>query len=339
MSERKTASRAEVARQRRAARAKSELDQTSRRAVKPSVSVSQRRDPQSYVVPRERRSAKSTRRFTAAIGLPGVGRVRGVTFPRIQASWQTVSAVTALGLVLAVILLLTLPIFRISSAVVVGNSRVSSEEINTALGLSGDSIFLVRPQDAALRLPVLLPALKSVEIKVALPNKVLVTVTERQPVILWQQGEGYTWVDSEGIAFQPRGSADGLVNVIGVDTPVVELPEPVEGEETQLVTAPRPFMHKELVDSIMILAAAVPPGSTMIYETEHGLGWTDSLGWKAYFGTGMKDMPLKLKVYQELSKSLVERGITPELVSVEYAEAPYYTLAEDQSQANTDDGQ
>lgn len=337
MSERKTVSRAEVARERRAARAKSELDQTARRALKPSVGVTQRRDPQSYVVPREKRSTKS-RRFTAAIGLPGMGRVRGSSLPRIHFSWQTASALTALTLVVLVVLMLTLPIFRISSAVVIGNSRVSSEEITAALGMTGDSIFLVRPNEAGARLLVDLPPLKSAQIQVALPNKIVVTVTERQPVIIWQQDGEQAWVDSEGVAFKPRGSADGLVNVIGLDVPVVELPKPAEGEEVSL-TAPRPFMHKELVDAILILAPTVPAGSTMIYEAEHGLGWTDSLGWKAYFGTGMKDMALKLKVYEALSKTLVERGLTPELVSVEYPEAPYYTLAEDSSQANTDGGQ
>ena len=54
-----------------------------------------------------------------------------------------------------------------------------------------------------------LPEITSAQVDVYLPNVVYVTVVERQPVLLWQQGSEYTWVDASGVAFRPRGEAAG----------------------------------------------------------------------------------------------------------------------------------
>jgi hypothetical protein len=66
----------------------------------------------------------------------------------------------------------------------------------------------------------------------------------------------------------------------------------------------------------------------MTYDPQDGLGWTDSRGWKVYFGTNAKDMPLKVRVYQSLVDSLMARGLYPAFISVAYPDAPYYRMAQ-----------
>jgi hypothetical protein len=230
----------------------------------------------------------------------------------------------------AIYFALTLPYFHVSSATVLGNSRLSREELDSVLSVTGQSIFMVQPDEVAARLRMNYPELASAKVNVYLPNHVYVTVTERQPVILWQQDGGYTWIDPAGVAFRPRGEAAGLVTVNGLTTPpagVASLDDPF---------SPLPFLQKELVNAILVLSPSVPAGSTMIFDPGYGLGWNDSRGWQAFFGTSAKDMALKVRVYQSLVDSLVSRGRIPVFISVVYPDAPFYRMANVEVQEVTD---
>jgi hypothetical protein len=178
------------------------------------------------------------------------------------------------------------------------------------------------------------PELLSVQVKVYLPNHVYITVAERQPVIAWQQDEGYTWIDATGVAFRPRGLVVGLVPVIGSAVPPIGSP-PLDDP-----LAPPPYMQKELVDAILALAPTVPADSIMVFDRSFGLGWIDSRGWKSFFGTSAQDMPLKVRVYQSLVDSLVKRGIVPSFINVMYPDAPFYRAVEvEEKELTLDSGQ
>jgi hypothetical protein len=315
MSDKQEFTRSEIARQRRASRAVKELAQTSKRALKP-VAVVSRATPRAVV---NRKRAANQRRFNIALGLPEIHLHKPrITFQRFRASWQLASVFIAILFSVAIYLALTLSYFHVPSATVFGNNRLSREEIEAALGVLGQSIFTVQPDEAASRLRMNYPELLSAHMDVYLPNHVYVTVTERQPVIAWQQGEGYTWIDATGVAFRPRGLVAGLVPVTGLVVP------PVGAPSLDDPFSPLPFMQKELVDAILALAPAVPADSTMVFDRSFGLGWTDNRGWKSFFGTSAHDMPLKVRVYQSLVDSLDKRGIIPSFISVMYPDAPFY---------------
>lgn len=331
MSEKRRLTRAEIVRRRRAERMTRELEQTTQRALKPMVPVTTRTPAVSAPAVPKRREHR--RRYHAALGLPAIriGTPK-LHIPRLQPGWRLASALIALALGALIYLALTLPYFYIPAATVLGNNRLTREEINAALGVSGQSIFTVQPQDLKARLLMTYPELLSAEVKVYLPNHVYVTVMERKPVIFWQQeGEGYTWVDASGVAFRPRGFVEGLI-------PVIALDEPPAGVASNPLS-PTPYVQKELVDAILALAPLVPAGSTLTFDSVHGLGWTDPRGWRVVFGVGAHDMPLKIRVYQSLVDSLTARRITPQFISVQFADAPYYRIAADQEASFGDSGQ
>ena len=85
------------------------------------------------------------------------------------------------------------------------------------------------------------------------------------------------------------------------------------------------FLSPEMVSAIMSMSAQAPAGTPLVYDAQHGLGWKDPQGWEVYFGN-VRDMGIKLKIYQALLKRLQEEGITPVLVSVEYIHSPYYRV-------------
>lgn len=321
MSEKQEPTRSELARLRRAQRTVKELEQTSKRASKPVATVVSRVPKVSGGL--ELRRVENRRRFNVALGMPDIHLHRpNFNLPNLRAGWRTASLFTVIFLGIAIYLVLTLPFFNIPSVTVLGNNRLTREEISAVTGVVGQSVFMVQPEEAATRLRMNYPELALVEVSVYLPNHVYVTVSEREPVIFWQQGEGYTWIDSQGVAFRPRGVATGLVSVASEANPpagISSIADPA---------SPPPFMQKELVDAILALAPSVPAGSTMTFNSADGLGWTDDRGWKAFFGSSAHDMPLKVRVYQSLVDSLVNRGKSPAVINVAYPDAPFYRMAE-----------
>ena len=333
MSDRRELTRAEIARRRRAQRTANEMEQTTKRAVKPMVAVTSRTPISS-----KPRLVAKPRRFNIALGLPEFHFHKPkISMPRIHANWRLASMLISLLLGAAIYLAFTLPYFFVPSATVLGNARLNRDEITNVLGVVGQSIFTVQPDELETRLRMNYPELLSAEVKVYLPNHVYVTVTERAPVILWQKGEGYTWIDATGVAFRPRGLEAGLVPVVAVDEPPAGLPDLTD------LLSPPPYMQKELVNAIIALSPLLPAGSTMTFDSAQGLGWTDPRGWQAYFGTSAHDMPLKIRVYQALVDSLTARNLVPEYISVVYADAPFYRMAvsetEESTEAETVDGE
>ncbi|HNK63106.1 MAG TPA: FtsQ-type POTRA domain-containing protein [Anaerolineales bacterium] len=320
MTDRRELSRSEQVRKRRNDRTVQEMHQTREQALKPAVRVTSRTKNTPIVIAPKQRERR--RNFNVALGLPEINlRVGNFSLPKFGANWRTVALGVALTLGLVIYLALSLPFFLVPSAVFTGNSRYSQEELNSVLGVTGRSIFTVQPDEVRLRLLTNYPELLSADVHVSLPNQVSVEVVERQPVILWLQQGGYTWIDSMGVAFRPKGDMAGIVSVNGLDVP------PAGVASTGDPLSPPPFLDTELVETILALAPAVPAGVTMEYSAADGLGWTDPRGWRVVFGTGVRDMPLKIRVYQALVDSLAQRGITPQFISVVHPDGPFYRMA------------
>ena len=320
MSDKRELSRAEAARRRRAQRAVKEMEQTKKHATRPVVPVTSRARP--APVSSRPMLVKKPRRFNIALGLPEFHLSKPkFAMPRMRANLRFASILISILLGAVIYLAFTLPYFFVPSATVLGNNHISAEEINSLLGVTGQNIFTVQPDELQTRLRMNYPELLSAEVKVYLPNHVYVTISERVPVIIWQRGEGYTWIDEAGVAFRPRGLQAGLVPVIAVDDPIPGIVEPGD------LFTPPPYMQEELVDAILALSPLLPAGTSMTFDSTQGLGWKDSRGWQVYFGTSVEDMPLKARVYQSLVDSLMARNIYPAYINVMYPEAPYYRMA------------
>jgi hypothetical protein len=218
--------------------------------------------------------------------------------------------------------------FTVSSPNVIGNNRVSAEEISNALGVMGMPAALLNPAQIEYNILAAFPDIDSAQVEINLPAEVVVTVSERQPIAAWQQDGQTVWVDAQGYAFPPRGLVEGLVTITAVGAPPSPMPLTslilgVQNGGTQVIGA-RPFLSAEMASALMILSPRVPEGSTLVYDPRYGLGWADPRGWQAYFGHTHGDVNTKIQVYQSMVDYLIGRGITPKLISVEYPDAPFY---------------
>jgi cell division protein FtsQ len=153
-------------------------------------------------------------------------------------------------------------------------------------------------------------------VKVELPATVAIVVEERQPVLAWVLDGREQWVDPEGFAFPPRGDPGKLVRVEAQNTPPVEVSEAMKNR----------LLEPKLVEGILAMAPIAPEGSPLVFDVDHGLGWTDERGWKVYFGMNTSDIDQKLLVYESLVDYLEKEGQHPSFISVEYVHAPYYRL-------------
>lgn len=264
------------------------------------------------------------RRFDIAMSAP-MGRTAPVkksqplTMPKLAFGPRWVSAVLMIVCVLGLYVITTDSYFVVSSANILGNNRVSAEEISSAMGAMGKPAALLSPTEIEYNILTAFPDIATAHIEINLPADVIVTVTERQPVAAWQQDGQTVWVDAQGYAFPPRGLVEGLVTISAVGAPVT----PIFPEMGQRLEA-HPFLSAEMAAALLTLSPRVPQGSTLVYDPRYGLGWADPRGWQVYFGHTHGDVNTKTQIYQNMVDYLSKQGITPKLISVEYPDAPFY---------------
>jgi hypothetical protein len=320
MSDNREPTRAELVRMRREQEYTEQLQRASKVTARPAhvVTTRARKD---LTKPVRKPARNARRRFQIAIHMPRTD-ARSLHIPRPRFGMRLLSFILTAVLGTALYLAFTRPELRVTEAQLTGNQMLTQAEMNSALNVSGQPIFVLMPSDLERRLRLAYPELASVRVTVSLPNLVSVNVTERQPVIRWEQGGGYTWITEDGIAFRPRGELAGLISVVALSAPFVE------GSVSDDPLTPAPFISTEMVQALKGLVSHVPPGTPILYENGVGFGWNDPRGWRVHFGTSASDVELKVRVYESMVSSLTQRGIRPALINVVYPTAPFYRMSE-----------
>ena len=328
MSEKNNISRAEQVRLRREKTSSTRVERARRESTR-TPPVSSRR--QEITQPRRRvdqtgpsRSVRSARRRFQNALLPVApdAEMRGISISRPNLGRRLPSFILVALLASAVYFAFSTPQLRVAEAQVSGNQMLTPEEINSTLKVTGQPTFLLMPSELEKRIRLAFPELTAAYVNVELPNTVSVQVVERTPVVRWEQGDGYTWVADDGVAFRPHGDMPGLITVVALSAP------PIEGIVSPDPLTPAPFISPDMVQSLKGLAGHVPPGAPILYDANFGFGWDDPRGWRVVFGTTGRDVELKMRVYESMVASLTQRGIQPALVNVTYPTAPYYRLSQ-----------
>jgi hypothetical protein len=239
-----------------------------------------------------------------------------LTMPALGPRW--ISAVLTFLLGFMLYTMWTASTFTVSAAEVHGNQRLTSEDVTSALGVSGQPIFKAVPALIRNNLRTAFPDLASVSVRVNLPNHIIVNVVERQPLLVWYEDGAVTWIDANGVAFKPRGDVQGLIQVASTGTPPKPLADPAKSIFDQI------FIDPEMVKAIVALSPSVPAGVSMTFDPKYGIGWQDTRGWSVYFGQNIQDIPIKLEVYRSIVDTFIRQGIQPTMISVEYLDAPFY---------------
>jgi len=270
---------------------------------------------------RKSSKSKARRRFDVSLGIPGA-EIRLPSLPQVSIDLRVFSGVLVAALAFLLYHLWNSPSFRVEEASITGLQRLNRGDVNAVLDIEGEPIFAIDPQAIAQKAREAFPEFSSVSVEVGLPRAVEVTVQERQPILTWKQDGRTVLVDASGVAFPQRdmaGNSPALV-VEAVSSPPLPM---VEGDLSAASSVQ--FMPVEMVSGILSMSAQAPKDTPLVYDSKHGLGWRDSRGWDVYFGD-VRDIDMKLRIYQSIIKKLKKDDLKPVLVSVEYAHAPYYRL-------------
>jgi hypothetical protein len=244
-------------------------------------------------------------------------RTPGITLPHIELNSRWISAALTLALLVVLYMLWTSSTFTVIGAELTGNQRLSTNDINMVTQMVGKPIFQAFPVQIESALRAAYPDLSSVRVRVAFPNRIIIDVVERTPVLAWYQNGAMAWIDPNGVAFPARGTVDGLINVVANGTPPQVVSETAEAYEQS-------YVQPQMVQGFQELYPFVPAGTPMVYDPQYGIGWQDPRGWQIFFGVTMDNLPLKVQAYQAIMDMLSLKGVQPTLISVAYLDAPFY---------------
>ncbi len=275
---------------------------------------------------------QTRRQYYVALSTPGA-EVRLPTMPLFRPSFRMISAAATFFLAVVILAMYNAPFFKVENARLVGASRLTAEDINNTLDISGVNAITLVPATMEQDLKAAYPELSEVHVKVGLPANVTVNVKERQPVVAWQQDGQTQWIDQSGVIFPARGEAPtALVTIQATGAPPQSTPADAAaaGSDTanpktvETTGAPAVFISQDLLRAISTLGTQAPEGVPIVYNPDYGLGWNDPRGWDVYFGYSPDRMEQKLSEYNIIVDKLTKDGVKPTMISVEYAQAPFY---------------
>jgi hypothetical protein len=234
--------------------------------------------------------------------------------------------------------------FYIYSAQISGNRRLSQEAIFETSGLRGLHILWARSATIESRILEAFPSLASVNASCQLPSACTISVVERRPRVIWDEGTaalGETWwIDEEGNIFSDvtsiPGSDDAVSTTADADGRSTDLASTQGWEDVSerwVVTGPLPRdKHGQLDEEVRVALAEIWESgkelpSEFRYTPEQGLSFIDEHGWQIVLGKGA-GVARRLQVLTRLVAHLEARGVTPRFVDVRFPESPYYVAAE-----------
>lgn len=340
-----TVKRAEDVRQRRNKRSQQRVTEAKQRSVHPvrvRPVVVRGSDFGTPIL--QRKSQRTTRRaFYVTMDRAAGTELRLPSLPMLNPGWRLLSGAIAIAAVLGIYFMSSGSFFQVGGIEVSGLQRITAEEISSTTALSEGSIIEVNTRDIQEKLVSAYPELVDVRVGILLPNIVTVSAVERQPVMIWQQGDQTHWIDSEGVIFPPRGDAGALpviqsedelpMNIVAVD-PLEEKTSATATADSQAasstgpsipVTGPR-TVQTTLLSAAKSLSEKLPEGTPVLYNSRDGLGWNDPQGWQVYIGSDLNNFDDKFTMYQGLLTYFGNQGLQPVLVSVAHLDAPFYRL-------------
>ncbi len=267
------------------------------------------------------------RQYAISMGTAGVEMLTPA-FPVFKPGWRLLSAVLVVLFACLLILMTNLEQFRVTQPTLIGFERLTAADLEPVLITNGELVFAIDPKEIQTQLQTAFPELTNVMVKVNFPGNLIISVTERSPVIAWQQGDSIQWIDAEGYIFQPRGDIIVPLTVVAENAPPqMQNPETTLEESETVDETSRPAqMDSRLLAAAQTLSEHLGTGAVIVYSEANGLGWSDPRGWKVYVGSTLRNLETKVKVYSTIVDGLIAEGTQPAMINLEFLDAPYYHL-------------
>lgn len=286
--------------------------------------------------PVKERTRNNTRRVYAYTMAATGTEIRLPTLRSLHFGWRLVSGALSLLMIALIAFFITSPSLKVSGMSFNGLQRLDSEKISSDLGVIEKRIYSLDADQMRQRLAKKYPELANVKINITLPAKVVISASERMPLLAWVVDGNTYWIDENGYIFPARGEAAPSLTVQSVVSPPMTTAadatvlEELSEEVTPIaIETPAPGelakqMDPTVMAAILKLSTMMPEGTVLAYSDLDGLGWVDAKGWAVYIGLSMSHIDQQMMVYKAVVDELSKNGITPSMVSVEHVNAPFY---------------
>ena len=263
---------------------------------------------------------------------------------KIRLSWRFFSSILVILFCAGILIAWQSADYQIGVVEVNGLERLSQDDVKKSFEVMQKAIITIQPEEIAQKIRSVFPELKDINVSVSLPNKVIINLTERKPIIAWKVNETTIWIDADGIVFPARGQTGELLTIESYSLPVFSyssgkndteiLMDKYQPKRSYWKLPPYSMIWYEyhhlidpaLFDAIIRLNTQIPSEKVLLFDQHRGLGWNDPHGWKIFVGFNLEQINEKWLTYEKIVNELTSQGIRPTLVSVEYLHAPYYRL-------------
>jgi cell division septal protein FtsQ len=219
--------------------------------------------------------------------------------------WRYVSGFVVVCLLIVLAVFFISDSFYIHRIAVTGLEAMTLDEVYQLTGIADTHLFWVDPVEVRRNL-LTSPTIADAQVVVSWNAPLVqVLIQEREPALLWQQGENSQWLDLQGRIMQQRGVRSDLLVVTA------------EGEPSD------DDVSAQTVNGALQIRALLSGVTQLRYSTATGLGYDDPRGWQVWFGDG-DDIPEKILIYNAIVEDLQARAIQPRLINVSNPDAPYY---------------
>ncbi len=245
-----------------------------------------KRTPTRSADTRRRMDIAASAAFGAPRALPGVRRLSRLSRSKIFA------LVLIVALAVGLFLFFDSNLFFVFDFNVAGLQMLTKPEIARTSGIVGYNIFFIDSQQVE-RAILKLPEVKSAQVAATLPNRVTITVVERQPEIVWMRGGELYWIATDGLVLRARTQQPNLPAIRDLD---------------QAAITPGKLAPPDAVIAYRALRQVWSDSPRNFeWSKARGLAFTDERGWKIYLGDADK-MAGKIAILRALIPSLVAQG-------------------------------
>lgn len=199
--------------------------------------------------------------------------------------------------------------FYIYDIEVEGSRLATRQELYARAGLEALHILWVNPSEIAARLRED-PLIADAKVSASLPNRVRVTIVEREPAAVWQTGGESYFVDGEGALFALRGDASEMLVIRDLRD------APLDGTSQ---------VDPQIVRAAQSLHTLIPSRRAFDYEPGQGLSFVTDGKWRVTFGDHTR-LPAKVAAFEAFLEQIQsEKEVL--LLDLSAPEHPYYRTA------------
>jgi len=180
--------------------------------------------------------------------------------------------------------------FEIIDPVIKNNQYTDTRQIIKEAHLTQHNIFTTNPDETSRRLVAFIPQIKQANVSLGLPNKAIVTITEREPLVVYNFHGHNSWIDADGRIFPAAEQRPDLIHLIDEDGAASQ-----DGQH----------INVDLIRSLTELSPSLGDIKEFHFQAAYGLFFISEEGWRVYLGN-TENLPNKLARWKSIHQQLID---------------------------------